>query len=77
MGFQSGRSGGVGTGRIPLNPQGCKKVTRMMVLDAAKKIGKKLSRDGQGMWFYKKNGEWWNLGQTNFLAWHRLNNWWE
>jgi hypothetical protein len=76
MGFQSGRSGGIGTGRIALNPQNCQKVTRKMVLDAAQKRGIKIKREGQGMWshFRELENTWYNLGQTNFLAWHRMIN---
>lgn len=70
MGTQSGRSGGIGTGRTPLNPPDCPRVTRKQVLDKATSIGLKIRRDGQGMWerWSTEEEQWYNLGQTNYIA---------
>ena len=73
MGCHEGRSGGCGTGRKKLNPDNCIQITRKAVIDLANKLGLEIKRDGLGMWFYKRNGEWWNLGQTNLLVYNRLN----
>jgi hypothetical protein len=72
MSIQSGRSGGVGTGRTSLNPPNCKKVTRQMVMNAANKINVEVRREGKGMWWFKRKSEWMTLGQTNFLAWYTI-----
>lgn len=75
MGNQSGRSGGIGTGRKALNPPDCVKVTSQQVLDKATELGLSLKREGIGMWFVweEKKQQWYTLGQTNYLALGQLN----
>jgi len=74
MGVQSGRSGGVGTGRTPLNPQNCPRVTHKNVLKIANLLGVLVRREGKGMWFRRNPPQetWFTLGQTNYIALSQL-----
>lgn len=55
-------------GRRPLNPEGCPKVTADQVRSRAKRLGIEVKREGKGMWWFKKESQWYTLGMTNFLA---------
>lgn len=58
-------------GRLPSNPVGCKKITRTDVLKYAadNNIEVKRDRGNFGMWYAKrKDGEFYTIGLTNFLA---------
>jgi hypothetical protein len=78
--FQSGRSGGVGTGRTSLNPPKCPRVSSKQVEAEAKISYYEIKRDGKGMywgkpivnkedWAEPKPSQWITIGQTNYLAW--------
>jgi hypothetical protein len=83
MTTQSGRSGGVGTGRITLNPVNCPRVSTKQVEKEAEIAYCEIKREGKGMWWGKpiitKNHyivlsqpEWFTIGETNYLAWLTL-----
>lgn len=65
FGGEMGRDWG---GRRAPNPDNCPKVSGQDVRKRAEEIGLESKRDGLGMWFFKRGGEWYTLGQTNFLA---------
>lgn len=59
-------------GRRPLNPSNCPRISGKQVCKEAKCYGIEVKREGLGMWWYKKNGLWYTLGQTNYLAFNFL-----
>lgn len=61
-------------GRRKMNPDNCPVVRRIQVIVAAVKIGVKVKREGQGMWWVSGAGieKWFTLGQTNYIALYNL-----
>lgn len=59
-------------GRRALNPDNCRKVSGDEVRSLASMLAVRVKRDGLGMWFHEKDGQWITLGQTNFLALRQL-----
>ena len=59
-------------GRTKLNPENCPRVTGRQVEELADTHGIQVKREAQGMWFVFKQGQWYTLGQTNYLALKQL-----
>ena len=59
-------------GRRKANPDNAPRVTRQEVIDLANNCDIEIKRAGLGIWFFKSEGTWYTLGQTNYLALRQL-----